>query len=230
MHCTVQRARTALHYTVHSTRAALYTYRRIVRIVHIPYTVRTVQPRDYRPRGTIREGALLFSAREWLDFYSGGASIRGGLLFARIRYSDEAESDRGRLLRRRCDWIQSVSRLAESFPETQEACSQTTDECWPENPTQCPDCGEDVHGKCSTKNQRKYCGISSHVATTDLHSSLKELIQTGEIPDVESNDSGSESESEESSDGDEDDSDCDIIDDSGSGMEGDVASGGEDEG
>ena len=86
MHCTVQRARTALHYTVHSTRAALYTYRRIVRIVHIPYTVRTVQPRDYRPRGTIREGALLFSAREWLDFYSGGASIRGGLLFARIRY------------------------------------------------------------------------------------------------------------------------------------------------
>ena len=85
MHCTVQRARTALHYTVHSTRAALYTYRRIVRIVHIPYTVRTVQPRDYRPRGTIREGALLFSAREWLDFYSGGASIRGGLLFARIR-------------------------------------------------------------------------------------------------------------------------------------------------
>ena len=76
MHCTVQRARTALHYTVHSTRAALYTYRRIVRIVHIPYTVRTVQPRDYRPRGTIREGALLFSAREWLDFYSGGASIR----------------------------------------------------------------------------------------------------------------------------------------------------------
>ena len=87
MHCTVQRARTALHYTVHSTRAALYTYRRIVRIVHIPYTVRTVQPRDYRPRGTIREGALLFSAREWLDFYSGGASIRGGLLFARIRYA-----------------------------------------------------------------------------------------------------------------------------------------------